>query len=156
MFTKPDFQTLQSQLAEMLRGGFAPVVVLLREFNYQKSGVVVEDLPFSVWSLLEHMRHRQKKLLAFIKDPENNLDLWPKAYWPENPVPENEQEWLNAIDSFEQDLEEMIKIVENPEAPLFDVQKNGHTISYAALINLHHNAYTIGQVKAIGRQLGVW
>nr|WP_236587735.1 hypothetical protein [Marivirga aurantiaca] len=139
----------------MLKGGFAPVVNLLREFDYHKSGIVMDGLPFSVWSLLEHMRHRQHIMLDFIKHPKKQ-ELWPNAYWPENPVPENEQAWLNAINSFEKDLKEMISLVKKPETQLFEIQENGKTIYFAALTNLHHNAYTIGQIKAIGRQLGVW
>lgn len=147
---------IRAQLVEMLKGGFAPVVTLLREFHYDKSGIVLEGLPFSAWSLLEHMRHRQRSLLNFMKDPESNPDVWPSAYWPESPVAENEQTWNNAIDSFEKDLKEMIRIVEKPDSRLFELQENGKTLSWAALATLHHNGYTIGQIKAVGRQLGVW
>ena len=147
---------IREQLTELLNGGFAPVVILLREFHYDKTGIVLDGLPFSVWILLEHMRHRQKVLLNFMKDPENNTDVWPQAYWPENPVPESEQAWKKAIVRFEQDLEEIIGIVNNSETDLFKVHRNGKTLSWAAMTTFHHNAYTIGQVKAIGRQLGVW
>lgn len=147
---------IRAQYVELLVGGFAPVVILLREFHYDKAGIVLEGLPFSAWSLLEHMRHRQHVLLNFMRDPENNPDVWPDAYWPENPKPESEQAWKNAIDTFEEDLAEMIRIMQNPVSRLFDVQENGKTLSWAAITTLHHNGYTIGQVKAIGRQLGVW
>ena len=144
------------QYVELLKGGFAPVVILLREFDFAKAGIALDGLPFSAWSLLEHMRHRQKVLLQFMRDPENNPDVWPNAYWPENPVPESKQAWKEAIDGFEKDLEEMIQIVKDPDNNLYEVQVNGKTLSWAAMTTFHHNAYTIGQVKAIGRQLGVW
>lgn len=147
---------IRTQLKELLEGGFAPVVILLREFNYNKAGILLDGLPFSAWSLLEHMRHRQRVLLNFIKHPENNPDVWPAAYWPENPAPLNEEAWLNAIDSFERDLKEMIRVVESSNIDLFKVQENGKTLFWAALATLHHNGYTIGQIKAIGRQLGIW
>lgn len=153
---KNDQKLLKAQLVELLRGGFAPVLILLREFDFDKSGIVLDGLPFSAWSLLEHMRHRQACLLNFMKDPESYPDVWPEAYWPKDPVPQNKQAWNKGIDSFEKDLEEMISIVEDPESRLFKVQQNGKTLSWAALTTLHHNGYTIGQVKALGRQLGVW
>ena len=146
----------REHLVELLKGGFAPVVILLREFDFAKAGIALDGLPFSAWSLLEHMRHRQKVLLDFMRDPENNPDVWPNAYWPENPVPESKQAWDKAIDAFEKDLEEMIQIVKDPDSNLYEVQGNGKTLSWAAMTTFHHNAYTIGQVKAIGRQLGVW
>ena len=147
---------LREQFVELLKGGFAPVVILLREFHFDKTGIALEGLPFSAWSLLEHMRHRQKILLQFMKKPEKHPDVWPEAHWPQNPVPENEQAWKESINSFEQDLEEMIRIVKDPERNLYAVHRNGKTLSWAAMTTFHHNAYTIGQVKAIGRQLGVW
>lgn len=147
---------VRDQLAELLQGGFAPVVILLREFHYDKTGIVLDGLHFSAWSLLGHMHNRQTTLLNFMKDPESNLQVWPEAHWPENPVPDSEQAWHDAMDCFENDLEEMIRIVKNPESPLFEVQENGKTLSWAAMTTLHHNGYHIGQLKTIGRQLGVW
>lgn len=147
---------VRDQLAELLKGGFAPVVILLREFHYDKTGIVLDGLHFSVWSLLEHMHRRQITLLNFMKDPENNLQVWPEPYWPEDHVPDNEQAWNNAISSFENDLEEMIQIVKNPDSRLYEVQENDKTLFWAAVANLQHNAYHIGQIKAVGRQLGVW
>lgn len=147
---------VREQLTELLRGGFAPVVILLREFHYDKTGMVLDGLHFSAWSLLGHMHNRQITLLSFMKDPANNLQVWPEARWPENHVPESEQAWHEAINRFENDLEEMIHIVNDPESRLFEVQENGKTLSWAAMTILHHNSYHIGQLKTIGRQLGVW
>lgn len=147
---------LRDHLIGLLRGGFAPVVILLREFHFDKAGIVLDGLPFSAYSLLEHMRHRQHILLDFIRNPQGNSETWPDAYWPAYPVPQNEEAWLRAIGTFEQELEEMIQLVQHPGTDLFQVDKNGKTICWAAMTAFHHNAYTIGQVKAIGRQLGVW
>ena len=148
--------TFQNHLVELLRGGFAPVVILLREFHFDKAGIVLDGLPFSAYSLLEHMRHRQRVLLDFIRDPRGNSDTWPDAYWPTDPIPQNEAVWLQGIATFEQELEEMIQIIQNSESDLFQVHKNGKTLVWAAMTTFHHNAYTIGQIKAVGRQLGVW
>lgn len=147
---------VRDQLVDFLIGGFAPNVILLREFDYDKAGIVLNGLHFSAWVLLGHMRARQTTLLHFMKDPENNSEIWPDAHWPENHVPESEQAWHKVIDSFEKELVEIIQIVKDPNSRLFEVQGNGKTISWAALTTLHHNAYHIGQLKTIGRQLGVW
>lgn len=151
-----DSTIARANLSSLLHGGFAPVVILLREFHYNKAAVILDGLPYSSWSLLEHMRKRQEILLAFMKSPDDNAELWPEAYWPENPIPENEDTWKAAINNFEKDLLEIIRIVEDPNSPLFQQQKNGKTPFCAAIAALQHNAYHIGQIKAIGRQLGVW
>src|SRR5690606_16667923 len=104
----PDQNTdnlIRAQLTELLQGGFAPVVTLLREFHYEKAGITLEGLPFSAYSLLEHMRHRQHTLLQFMRSPMDHLNVWPDAYWPEHPVPESKQAWDGAIDDFEKELE---------------------------------------------------
>lgn len=147
---------LTDHLIELLKGGFAPVVVLLEEFDFNKAGVALDGLPFSAWSLLEHMKHRQKVLLKFMKDPEHNPEVWPEAYWPEDPVPESEEAWNASIAGFEKDLKEMIDLVKDSNDKLYEVRSNGKTLAWAAMTAFHHNAYTIGQIKAIGRQLGVW
>ncbi|MBC5774654.1 hypothetical protein H8S95_11325 [Pontibacter sp. KCTC 32443] len=147
---------IREQLVELLKGGFAPNVILLREFTFDKAGVILDGLHFSAWILLGHIHGRHLTLLNFMKDPANNLDVWPEAPWPENHNPENEQEWNAAIDSYEKDLAEMMALVQNPAYPLFEIQQNGKTFSWAALTALHHTGYHIGQLKTIGRQLGVW
>ncbi|MCC9137321.1 hypothetical protein ACFSKU_08010 [Pontibacter silvestris] len=147
---------VREQLVELLKGGFAPSVILLREFDYSKAGVILDGLHFSAWILLGHIRARQMTLLSFMKDPDENLEVWPDAHWPENHVPASEQEWNSAIDQFEKELHEMIGIVRHTGADLYKVQANGKTFSWAAMTTLHHTGYHIGQLKTIGRQLGVW
>lgn len=147
---------LREQLVELLQGGFAPNVILLQEFDYKKAGIMLDGLHFSAWVLLGHIKARQHTLLNFMKDPENYLDVWPDAPWPENHAPESKAEWEIAISEYEAELQEMIQLVENPETQLFQKQANGLTLSWAAMTTLHHTGYHIGQLKTIGRQLGVW
>ena len=147
---------LREHLTELLHGGFAPTVILLREFHYDKAGIVLNGLFYSAHSLLEHMRHRQHVLLQFMQDPEQHQQVWPRAHWAKTPKPESEQVWQEAIGAFQQDLNEIIRLVQDPDRPLLAVQANGKTLAWAAMTVLHHNGYHIGQIKAIGRQLGVW
>src|SRR5690606_13035956 len=125
--------TFHDHLVELLRGGFAPVVILLREFHFDKAGIVLNGLPFSAYALLEHMRHRQRVLLDFIRDPQGNRTTWPDAYWPADPVPQNEGVWLQTIATFERELEEMIRVIQNPESDLFKVHENGKSLAWAAM-----------------------
>ncbi|HET8885760.1 MAG TPA: hypothetical protein VFM70_05335 [Salinimicrobium sp.] len=147
---------LRAQLIELLKGGFAPNVLLLKEFDYKKSGIILDGLHFSAWTLLGHIRTRQKALSDFILDPENHNEIWEEAYWPQNYQPSTKAEWEKEIGKYEIELQEVIKVIENPETPLFKVQKNGETISGAAMILLHHTGYHIGQLKTIGRQMSIW
>lgn len=147
---------LRSQLVELLKGGFAPNVILLREFSAEKAGIILEGLHFSAWILLGHIQARQKVLLNFIKAPDSNPGVWPDAEWPENQKSISSEEWENKITEFEKDLDEFILHIQDKEIPLLKLYKNGKTVSWAALTAIHHTGYHIGQLKAIGRQLGVW
>src|SRR5690606_39704526 len=111
---------LRAQLTELLIGGFAPVITLLREFHFEKAGILLEGLPFSAYSLLEHMRHRQHVLLKFMRNPADQLNVWPDAYWPESVEPENRQGWEDAIEAVEKDLEEIIESGDHPESLLLE------------------------------------
>lgn len=146
---------LREQLAGLLWGGFAPNIILLREFDHRKAGVILDGLHFSAWILLGHIRARHNTFLQFMKHPEKEIDLWPKAQWPENHQP-GKEEWNKVIDEYEAELNEMIALVKDPEIPLFERQSNGRNFSWAAMTVLHHTGYHIGQLKTIGRQLGVW
>ncbi|GGK85317.1 hypothetical protein ACD591_20050 [Rufibacter glacialis] len=147
---------IREHMVELLRGGFAPNVILLREFHYDKAGILLPGLHFSAWILLGHMQARQHTLLQFMKDPLSNLEIWPDAHWPPNHEPPTAHEWNTAIDAFEQEQEEMVQLVQNPSTDLFQVYPNGKTLAWAAMTTLHHNGYHIGQLKTVGRQVGVW
>lgn len=146
----------REQLEEFLRGGFAPSAVLLREFDHNKAAIILDGLHFSAWVLLGHMRARQQALLNFMRQPEGYPEVWAEAFWPENHQPASREEWLSAVAEFVEELEEVIRIVKDPEIELFRLHSNRRSLSWAAMAIFHHNAYHIGQLKTIGRQLGVW
>lgn len=147
---------LKEQIIEFLEGSFAPNVILLREFDHKKAGIILDGLHFSAWILLGHIRARQQVLFNFIKEPDTHSEVWPEAYWPENYEPGTREEWDAAIDEYEEELQEVINYIKKDDLQLFKLQSNGKTISWAAMSILHHTGYHIGQLKTIGRQLGVW
>lgn len=147
---------LRQQLTELLEGGFAPNIILLREFDHKKAGIILDGLHFSAWILLGHIRARHSTLLEFILNPSENHEVWKDAFWPENFQPEERSQWDSAVDEFEAELKQMKKAIQSSETDLFKVRENGKTISWAAMTALHHTGYHIGQLKTIGRQLGVW
>lgn len=143
-------------LVEFLKGGFAPNVILLREFQYEKAGIILEGLHFSAWVLLGHLHARHCDFLKFIKNPDQAINLWPDAPWPENYQPNTRKEWDRAIDHYEKDLHEMIAVVADTNTDLFKIYIDDKSITWAAMTVMHHTGYHIGQLKTIGRQLGVW
>ena len=146
----------KEEIQYFFQGGFAQTVDLLKEFDFKKIGIVLDGLHFSAFSLLKHMDARQEVLLQFIQQPDSVEDLWHEAHWPTNYSPKDEKEWENAIQKFQNDLQEMAELIFLKRDTLFHEQKNGKSLFWAAMTNLQHNSYHIGQLKTIGRQLGVW
>jgi uncharacterized damage-inducible protein DinB len=151
---------LRSKLAGLLRGGDAarPAVEIMREFPYEKGGVVPDGLPYSAWSLIEHLRISQDDILRFSQSAEYEEMTWPDAYWPDERTPPGEDAWKGSIETFEADLEAMIELMLDEERDLLAPFPWGddQTLLREAVVLAEHNAYHSGQIVVIGRLLDVW
>lgn len=149
---------LAARLAELLRGGDAarPTVDIMREFPFDKGGVVLDGLPYSAWSLIEHLRIAQDDILRFSRSSDYQEMNWPDDYWPDEPAPPGEDAWTASIDAFEADLEAMIELVLDPGRDLLAPFPwgDGQTLLREAVMLAEHNAYHSGQIVVIGRLLG--
>lgn len=153
-------EELRSRLADLLRGGDAarPTVDVMREFPYEKGAVVLDGLPYSAWSLIEHLRIAQDDILRFSRSSDYEEMSWPADYWPDDAAPPDEGTWTASIDAFEADLEAMIELVLDPERDLLAAFPwgDGQTLLREAVMLAEHNAYHTGQLVVVGRLLGVW
>lgn len=151
---------LRSLLADLLTGGDAarPAADLMRAFPYEKAGIVHEGLPYSAWSLVEHLRIAQQDILDFSRDPDYEARDWPDDYWPVDPQPEGKTAWNAAIEEFEDGLEAMIELVLDEDRDLVVPFPwgDGQTLFREAVMLAEHNAYHSGQLVVIGRLLGAW
>lgn len=151
---------LRRKLADLLRGGDAarPTLELMREFPYAKAAAVPGDLPYSAWSLVEHLRIAQEDILEFSRGPGHVSPDWPEGYWPESRRPESEAAWNASIDAFEEGLEEMIGLLLDEERDLLAQFPwgEGQTLLREAVMLAEHNAYHTGQLVVVGRLFGAW
>ena len=121
-------------------------------------GVRPDGAPHSLWQLLEHMRIAQWDILEFSRNSEHVSPDWPSGYWPSSPEPPNNKAWEASLKAFARDLAAMRKLVANPKANLFAriPHGTGQTIFREAVLAADHNAYHLGQVISLRRQLGAW
>ena len=121
-------------------------------------GVRVEGFPHSAWELLEHMRLAQWDILDFCRNANYKELHWPDDYWPSSPEPPSESAWDDAIASFRADREEVQAMAKDESIDLFAKIPHGSGQTYIREILLiaDHNAYHIGQLVAVRRQLGAW
>jgi uncharacterized damage-inducible protein DinB len=121
-------------------------------------GVQPDGLPYSVWEQVEHMRIAQRDILDFCVDPSYEQPAWPDDYWPEAAAPPDDDAWDAAVQGFRDDLAAMCDLVRDPETDLYAVVPNGDEQTYLreAMLVADHNAYHVGQIVAVRRELGAW
>jgi uncharacterized damage-inducible protein DinB len=121
-------------------------------------GLRVTGFPHSAWELVEHMRLTQRDILDFCRDPKYEEPTWPDDYWPESPEPPSEQAWEDTIAAFREDRAQLEALAMDETIDLFAKIPHGTGQTYIREILLvaDHNAYHIGQLVAVRRQLGAW
>ena len=153
-------QALREQLVALLKGGGAHVHFMdaLDGFPEAKRGTFVEGLAHTGWQLIEHVRIAQWDIVEFSRDAKHVSPGFPEGYWPKTPVPPDQAAWQKSVEAFQQDLQEMIKLVNNPKTDLYMVipHGDGQTILRQALLLADHNAYHLGQLIDLRRALGAW
>lgn len=153
-------KTVRDLLLEQLEGRNAHVDFsqAVQGLTYKQAGIKVEGVPHTIWELIEHIRIAQDDILEFCKNSDYEEIDWPDDYWPESLSPENEAEMEKAIQAVRDGIEEMCKLIEDPEN---DLQQpfphgNGQTLFREAMLIIDHSAYHIGQIVQIRRMLGSW
>ncbi|MFO8234673.1 MAG: DinB family protein [Bacteroidales bacterium] len=153
---------LRERLVKMIRQGsaFMPLSERFGSISYESAGVKVEGFSHTIWELAEHMRIALHDLVEYSKDSHFESPPWPDGYWPSNPGPGSEKEWLESVQRVHDLMDEMIKLVEDPANDLlapFEANPD-HNLLRQATIFVEHNAYHLGQIamlsKAIERRDG--
>jgi hypothetical protein len=104
------------------------------------------------------LRIAQWDILEFSRDSNHVSPEFPAGYWPRSDAPTDEAEWNQSLTRFRSDLAEIRTLVEDPSTDLFaDIPHgDGQTILREALLIADHNAYHLGQLIDLRRQLGLW
>lgn len=153
---------LRTQLKALLDGGQAHAGFedAVKEFPVAMRGVVPENLPYSAWQLLEHLRIAQKDILDFSAPPTGGYQPmeWPKDYWPVEAEPPYPGSWDNTIAAIRNDLEKFQALVANPSTDLFKPFRwgQGQNLLREALLIADHSAYHVGEIVVLRRLLGIW
>jgi hypothetical protein len=153
-------QALREHLVNLLKGGAAHVQFAdaIEGFPETKRGAYIEGLPHTGWQLLEHVRIAQWDILEFSRNAKHVSPGFPEGFWPKTPVPLDASAWEGSVQGFQRDLQDMIKLIQNPKTGLFaKIQHgSGETILREALVLADHNSYHLGQLIDLRRALGSW
>ncbi len=153
-------KVLREQLVALLRGGEAHIKAdgALAGVSPQFRNVRPAAEAHSVWEELEHLRIAQEDILRYTIDASWKSPKWPEGYWPANPQTVTDEMWKASVDGFLADLEEMIKVVQEPKLDLTSKIPHGDGQTYLREILLvaDHNAYHLGQIVQARKLLGDW
>lgn len=149
---------LIAELIKLLEGGTAhasfddAIVGLAPELR----GVVPDQLPYSVWQLIEHIRIAQWDMLEFSKSEKHISPAWPDGYWVEETAPADEETWEKSLQKISDDRDEFIDLLKNEDIYKALPHGDGQSILREALQIADHNAYHTGQIILVRRLLGDW
>ena len=150
-------QALREHLLELLSGGNAHINFedFFAGFPAERCGQKIQDLPYTAWQVLEHMRIAQWDILEFCRDKDHASPKWPEGYWPKPDELGNPELLKETVEKFRIDLKQMGDLVSDPSTDLFATipHGSGQTILREALLVADHNAYHLGVVVAADRIL---
>ncbi|PSQ77116.1 MAG: DinB family protein [Bacteroidetes bacterium QH_7_62_13] len=117
-----------------------------------------DGMPYSVWELVEHLRRAQRDILEYCRDPNYEAREWPDSYWPDTAGPPTPEAWNEAVSGVQDDHDALCAMVRDERLDLYDTvpSSDEHTYLREMLLVADHNAYHIGQIVTVRRQLGLW
>jgi hypothetical protein len=153
---------LITQLLALLRGGQAHATFdqAVKDFPPEYHAAVPQNLPYSAWQILEHLRIAQRDILNFSAPPTGGYQhlAWPDDYWPKSPAPPTPGSWQHTVDQIRVDQHKFEAILLKPHADLYKpfLWGDGQNLLREALLLADHNAYHLGEVVVLRRILGIW
>ena len=122
-------------------------------------GALPEGAEHSLWQLLEHLRIAQADILEFCKTAKYKEKKWPDDYWPTSLGPRTAAAWTQVdrrIPPRSQGAAAARRRIPKIDLLATIPHGTGQTYLREILLVADHNAYHIGQIVALRRQLGIW
>lgn len=119
---------------------------------------IPQDLPYSIWQLVEHIRIAQWDIVEFCLGPDHQSPKWPDEYWPDQAEVVTRAQWENSLAQIKADRERFFGLLKDPEIDLYQpfAYGDGQSLFREALLIADHNAYHVGEIIVIRRLLGNW
>ena len=154
-------ENLRQQLTSALqnRGAHQVFDDAVADFPAAHYNTRPDNLPYSFWHLLEHMRIAQLDILDYIENPNYQYLDFPQDYWPSPKAESDESIWQGTLAAFRDDLSTLAHIVQDPSRDLFAQiphAQPGHNILREVIIVAQHNSYHIGEFGILRATLGLW
>ena len=117
-----------------------------------------ENLPYSAWQLLEHLRITQRDILDFCVNSKYQEMNWPDDYWPASAAPPADDAWDASVRACKADRQALQTLAGDTSLDLDATIPHGSGQTYARelVLAIDHSAYHVGQLVLLRRLLGSW
>jgi len=155
---KSEHDVLIAELIKLLNGGSAHASLddALDGLPAQLRGVKPDNLPYSIWQLVEHIRIAQWDMLKFSEHEKHESPEWPEGYWVKDVAPKDDAEWESSLKQIKDELNEFIGLLQSGDIYKAIPHGDGQSILREALQIADHNAYHTAEIIVIRRMLGDW
>lgn len=150
--------SLKEELIKLLTGGSAHAGFddAVKGLTLQQAGQKANNLPYTIWQLIEHIRIAQWDMLEFSKSEDHKSPKWPEEYWVKETAPKDKEAWDRSINQIKTDLEEFVKLIRKSDLYKTIPHGDGQTLLREALQIADHTAYHTAEIIVIRRLLNVW
>lgn len=147
---------MNTTILEILPGKSAHVTFeqAVEDTDMARINEYAQDIPHSLWDLVEHIRLAQRDILEFITSDDYTTPNWPEDYWPDEEG--TSDQWYRSIQAFQKDRRLLIDTIYGVELTDEIPGQPGYTYLREALLVAQHSSYHIGQLVTLRRALGDW
>jgi hypothetical protein len=150
-------RTLRDHLALLLDSDSAHLKFedAVKDFPEELRGIRPAGGAHSPWELLEHLRIAQWDILEFTRSAKHVSPEWPSGYWPATQAPPDARAWDDSITKFRADQHALLAIAKDESTDLYSPipHGDGQTVLRELLLTADHNAWHLGQLILVRRQL---
>ncbi|MEM9774979.1 MAG: DinB family protein [Chloroflexota bacterium] len=152
---------LKQQLVNLLIAQKGTMIFedMVRYFPPEYYNSKPNNVPYSFWHLLEHLRICQADMIDFMQNPNYAGHLISNGYWPNFNTKTDHAGWQSTIGAYLNDRQELVKFVQNPSTDLFKHLSNtykGRNILHATMMTAEHNSYHIGEFAILRGVMKLW
>lgn len=155
-----DEAVIKEQLLSLLKGGNAhmPLEQAVADFPPTEYNTKPQNVPYTFWHLLEHIRIAQWDILEFVLNPDHISPEWPAGYWPGVDETADQEKWEVSLAQIKAGMNAFENMVINPPFPITAPIPHApeYTIFREVLVVSDHNAYHIGEFAILRGVLNLW
>jgi hypothetical protein len=151
-----EHEIIVNEIVKLLRGGSAHIGLkkALDGLPVDARGHKPDQLPYSIWQLVEHIRIAQWDMLQFSLGADHKSPKWPDEYWVKEAAPADDKAWNDSLKQIDDDLEQFINLFKKEDIYQKIPHGSGQSILREALQIADHTAYHTSEIIVIRRLQG--